>query len=383
MSHLRTDAFLSGLGVEVDPSAIESALVDLWGPAAQRVGGPEVENPPVTRVVLANLVVEADASRLPLIAKTLETIVGRFPCRAIVVVRTEEPGRAVRAEVAALCHLPAPGMPQVCSERIVLSAGPDALELVTGAVRPLLEPDMPVVLWWTDDPRRAPTLYRALAAEATRVLLDLEESASDALAHALRPELNPFIRDTAWFGLTPWRELIAQCFEGPGRLSLLERIRRVEVLALAPPGLDHPPRAAVWLGAWLAGQLGWTLESTARTSGPNGPRLDARFHSPSGAVDLLLASEIASGLVDPRVVEVRLTKTDEAGSTRIRFARDPRDSACVRVEIADDHAEEPTRLVDLPITTPARKISAGLESARHDLPFQHAAPIALALLASR
>ena len=64
-----------------------------------------------------------------------------------------EPGRNVAAEVSALCHLPAPGLPQVCSERIVLRAGPQAGDLLPGAIRPLLEADLPFVLWWTDDPR--------------------------------------------------------------------------------------------------------------------------------------------------------------------------------------------------------------------------------------
>ena len=59
-----TDAFLSGQGIPVDPGRVEDELSNLWGPAAERAGGPELENPSVTRVVLANLVVEADeASR--------------------------------------------------------------------------------------------------------------------------------------------------------------------------------------------------------------------------------------------------------------------------------------------------------------------------------
>ena len=98
----------------------------------------------------------------------LETVIARFPCRAIVLCwgRTI-PSAEIAAEVSALCHLPAPGLPQVCSERIVLRAGPNAVDLVPGAVRSLLEADLPMVLWWTGDPRKH---ERALPRPGRRVL---------------------------------------------------------------------------------------------------------------------------------------------------------------------------------------------------------------------
>ena len=57
MTDTLSDAFLNGQGIPVDPHEIETELTRLWGPAAERVGGPAPENPNVTRIVLANLVV--------------------------------------------------------------------------------------------------------------------------------------------------------------------------------------------------------------------------------------------------------------------------------------------------------------------------------------
>src|SRR5215470_3829136 len=141
-----SDAFLSGEGVPVDLHDIETELTRLWGPAAERAGGPVPEQPNVTRIVLANLVVIGQSTDPARFREVLDTVTTRFPCRTIVVCRSDEPGRTVAAEVSALCHLPAPGLPQVCSERIVLRAGPEASSLVPGAVRPLLEADLPFVL---------------------------------------------------------------------------------------------------------------------------------------------------------------------------------------------------------------------------------------------
>src|SRR3954453_13997117 len=118
MSEATSDAFLSGQGIPVDLSKIDTALADLWGPAAEREGGPDLEHPAVTRVSLANLVV-ADLGGRPLFSEDgLDTVGARYPCRALVLRRADALGRKVTAEVSALCHLPAPGLPQVCSERI-------------------------------------------------------------------------------------------------------------------------------------------------------------------------------------------------------------------------------------------------------------------------
>ena len=124
MTETSSDAFLSGQGIPVDPHDIETELTRLWGPAAERVGGPSPESPNVTRIVLANLVVASRLADAPRLDGVLDTLTTRYPCRAIVALRTDEPDRRVSAEVSALCHLPAPGLPQVCSERIVLRAGP-------------------------------------------------------------------------------------------------------------------------------------------------------------------------------------------------------------------------------------------------------------------
>ncbi len=125
MPDVMTDSFLEGQGIPVNLHEIETEMTKLWGPAAEQVGGPELENPHVTRIALANLVVACLDGDGESLGGVLETVIARYPCRAIVVLGSNDPGRRIAAEVSALCHLPAPGLPQVCSERIVLRAGPE------------------------------------------------------------------------------------------------------------------------------------------------------------------------------------------------------------------------------------------------------------------
>ena len=279
-------SFLEGQGIPVDLPQIETELAKLWGPAAEQIGGPELENPHVTRIVLANLVVECLGGECGSLGPVLETVIARFPCRAIVVRGSDDAERHINAEVSALCHLPAPGMPQVCSERIVMRSGPKAIDLIPGAVRPLLEADLPMVLWWTGDPRQHEQLFRDLADECSRLILDLPDPGADA--GALRLGLDTTIcecsRDSAWFGLARWRELVAQFFDPPCNPNSLKRIDAVQHRGSVARSV-RPPRMAIWLVAWLAGQLGWKPQGQpVNSAGASESNFAAKFAGPAGDV---------------------------------------------------------------------------------------------------
>jgi glucose-6-phosphate dehydrogenase assembly protein OpcA len=380
MAETASDAFLRGQGVPVDPRDIETELTNLWGPAAEQAGGPDLENPHVTRIVLANLVVEGRLADSPQWTEVLDTVTARYPCRAIVLHRTDDPARRVQAEVSALCHLPAPGLPQVCSERIVLSAGPRAIDLLPGAVRPLLEADLPFVLWWTDDPRSDEALFRDLADECSRLILDLPDPGADpaAIRFGLDPRITPYGRDTAWFGLTRWRELIAQFFDPPCHHDTLDRISSVQIRAQVPSG-STPPRLAVWLAAWLAGQLGWQQQGhPEREPG----RLSATFAGPSGPVGVEILTEADPALTAARLGAATLTTRgpDGGAAETLRISSPSSRSDEVRIEIDSPAYCTLPRSVLAPVLDPPRRVAAALESSRHDPPFQRALPHALWLL---
>jgi glucose-6-phosphate dehydrogenase assembly protein OpcA len=357
MAEATSEAFLSGQGIPVEPGQVEAELTRLWGPAAERVGGPELENPNVTRVVLANLVVEAGPGCPECLEATLDTVVERHPSRSIVLRRTTDSGRGVAAEVAALCHLPSGGRPQVCSERIVLRAGPEALDLLPGAVRPLLEANLPFVLWWTEDPRPNSSLFRDLAGECSRLILDLPDPAADpeAVRFGLDPAINPFARDTAWFGITRWRELVAQFFDGPDPLEPLSRVTRVEVIAQVP-GQPRVSRLAAWLVAWLAGQLGWRAVDRRE---PRPGQVEATFRSSRGKVAVTIRTEGADELGIARIIGVNLAADGPDGPDTYHLARLEPESPRVRIN---------------------DRVTAALESGRQDPPFVRALPHLLWLL---
>jgi glucose-6-phosphate dehydrogenase assembly protein OpcA len=384
MSAATIDSFLEGQGIPVDLRQIETELAKLWGPAAEQVGGPELESPNVTRIVLANLVVMCLEGRCEHLGPVLETVIARFPCRAIVVRGAEDPVRRVSAEVSALCHLPAPGLPQVCSERIVLRAGKASIDLVPGAIRPLLEAELPMILWWTGDPCANEELFRDLADECSRMVLDLPDPGT--LPGALRLGLDPSVcessRDSVWFGIARWRELIAQFFDPPCSFQSLNKISAVSIEAVSPDAAQ-PPRIAIWLAAWLAGQLGWKSRGRPKKlAEPDGSKLVASFDGPAGpvSVEIVTRSTPAGLAPSPRLLSVVITAGSQQAVETFRLTRPTPDSSAVVVEtIAQDACALP-RVVEAPELDPARRISAALESSRFDPPFQKALPFALELL---
>ncbi len=381
MADTSSISFFEGQGIPVDLPQIETELAKLWGPAAEQIGGPEIETPHVTRIVLANLVIECLGGDCGSLGPVMGTVIARFPCRAIVVLGSDDPERQIHAEMSALCHLPAPGMPQVCSERIVIRSGPKSVDLIPGAVRPLLEADLPTVLWWTGDPRRHEPLFRDLADECSRLVLDLPDPGAPvaALRLGLDATICPYSRDSAWFGLARWRELVAQFFDPPCNPESLKRIDAIHVEALSPNPAS-PPRMAIWLAAWLAGQLGWKPRGqpliTARDSESV---FVANFGGPAGNITLnIVTRPVPAGLpATPRLAMIVITTRTPQGAEVFRLSRPVPDSPAVRVETeALDSCFVP-RVIDAPELDPARRIAAALESSRLDPPFQKALPHAL------
>lgn len=372
----RTEAFLDGQGIEVGLPQIENELEALWGPAAEQAGGPEVEQPSVTRVVLANVVVGAMQADRQRVGETIDAITTQYPSR-VLVLRPGAPDNELTAEVSAVCHLPAPGRPQVCSERIVLHAGRGAEELLPGAVRPLLIPDLHAILWWCDDLKGSSNLREALADDVTRVILDLPDPSPDveSIAEALDPEAPLVVRDLPWYGITPWREILAQLFDGSAEPAT-RMIESVSVLAETETE-GRIPRKAVWFLAWLAGQLGW---KPAEASRPDPGTLVATFDGPTGTIQTRVETRAgASSHIVEVQLQLRATQDDDGPST-FRMHRDTPDGRAIRLEAhCPTHCELP-RMVAVDPDQLDRRVAAALQANRIDPPYVRAIPIARWLL---
>jgi glucose-6-phosphate dehydrogenase assembly protein OpcA len=227
---------------------------------------------PVARASVLNLVVfatrEIHARRA---AATIDELATRHPSRAIVIVADRE--RAGRApELEMHCHLPHPGDAyQVSYEQILIRARGDADRRLVSAVIPLLLPDLPVFLWWTETPPLDMPFFDDLLRLADRLIVD---SGDFARPDRTLPRLHAVARsghdrygvtDFNWTRITPWRELVMQFFDVPAWRPFLDTITGIRVgFAVDADGREiHPSQALLFVG-WLASRLGWSaVESLA------------------------------------------------------------------------------------------------------------------------
>src|SRR5262249_8449812 len=198
----------------------------------------------------------------------------------------------------------------------------------------------PLVLWWTGDPRGHETLIRDLANECSRLILDLPDPQADveALRLGLDPAICPFSRDVAWFGLARWRELVAQFFDPPCPSEALGRIDSIHIEAVAHEA-GRTPRVAIWLAAWLAGQLGWEPQGRPGSSSSSAETtLQAGFLGPQGAIAVRITTtpDHAAAATEPRIMAVTVTARgrDGRGAEHFRVARPAIDATAVRIDAA-------------------------------------------------
>ncbi len=251
---------------------LEAELSALWQSAAE---GTETRQP-VTRASVLTLLAyaeseEAGAETLKLIGEiTQET-----PCRAIVMVADRAASHAqLRASVSARCRIPTPGERQICCEVISLYASGPPVEGLKSLVIPLIIPELPVYLWWRGSDFAPPACLGDILRVTDRVLVDSSafpdvERGFTALAQQLNRVWGArrlAFSDLNWTRLTPWRELLAQCFEFPEAVSCLHQISRIRLEWGKDAGTRWSAEAAAWLlAAWLASRLNWQPKKAART----------------------------------------------------------------------------------------------------------------------
>ncbi|MCS7287648.1 MAG: glucose-6-phosphate dehydrogenase assembly protein OpcA [Roseiflexus sp.] len=337
---------------QVDACAIERELARLWSAATK---ADTTGDAALMRACLFNFVVLTDTAHFARITDIVARVTALRPNRAIVAAlsRGEEPAvrpRRLEAWVRAHCTFIAPGRPQVCGEQISIIAPPDAEMHIPGIVLSLLEPDVPVVIWWTFERTPGDAVLAQLQSIADRLILDTArmDDATEAL-HAAQTLIaaGAAISDLAWGRLTVWREQIAQLFDAPPALHRLWSLERI-VIEHGPHGVT----AALLLAGWIATRLGWRL-SGRRNTGTTLRRSDG------GAV-LLEFATVETSTAD-RLASVTLLTADSRFTVAHGASGDHLTASAVI-----DNLTPVERAVHLPPLDTAALIVDELNLARHD-----------------
>jgi len=356
-----------------DPMDVEHAFAAMWE-ADESDGSKAV----ATRVCTANLIVVADADDQHDIFNVLGELSPVYPTRTIVVL-LEEGGRdisdpAPRVSVSAVCHVPQSDRPQICCEQVVLR-GPLADDAdLDRTLLTMFEADLPRMFWWTLEPGRRPTLLGRLTGLADRFILDAGLAGFKVLIPTHEQEASPGtislpiaarshawrcpVRELGWYRTSRMRELLAQLFdEVPA--GCCRHIARVAV-RMAGESVDQRVDA-LWLVAFLGGQLGWRPVSAP---GPG----QYEFTSQNGSVQVHIEFLAESpGLAD-------LTITAENHTFALSRRRPAADE--YRIEIGDENICRMPRTVQLRPLARGDALASAMAGRPVDAAFNRAAPLA-------
>ncbi|HEY5521105.1 MAG TPA: glucose-6-phosphate dehydrogenase assembly protein OpcA [Candidatus Limnocylindrales bacterium] len=188
----------------------------------------------------------------------------RHPSRAIVLSPGDFDGPShMDAHIYAECKLNDRSGSEMCTEQILIKTGGELSQHLSRVVTPLLIHDLPVVLWWPDDPPFGTRQFNEIVSTANRLLVDsgsFNEDGGKRLAGLATVVANGVsVTDVGWLRLNLWRELLAAMFDHPLLIQELDHIKSVRIDVARPSSTLRVSKAAFYLG-WLAARLGWEVE---------------------------------------------------------------------------------------------------------------------------
>ena len=362
-------AILDGEARPVDVVALERELTQLWKAAAEGVA----EGQSVVRACVLNLVAYATGDDVAQhINEVISQVSGRHPSRSIVIVAEPQSEMAgLRASISAHCQIPPEGGKRVCSEQITLYASGAAVNELHGTVLPLLVPDLPVFLWWHDEPVPGSHLLQELLESADRMVIDSADFAPERAAGALT-ELRRITRehdvalcDLNWSRLVHWRELIAQFFDAqPGR-QYLDRLDTVSVEIASPHGREADLTEGLLLVGWLASRMGWAFEEGARR--PHGGPVAFDLGSSAGPVTVELRPDPAHPGEGLHSLSLRA-----AAEASFSISRSLDDEACVVATAEMPDGAGHSRVVHMDVPSEATLLCDELDTLGPDIVFEEA-----------
>jgi glucose-6-phosphate dehydrogenase assembly protein OpcA len=214
----------------------------------------------------------------------------RHPSRALIIAPGDPDGPAwMDAAIYAQCRFSDRSLAETCTEQILLKTGGEMDAHLAELVQPLLIHDLPVVLWWPDDPPTGRHRFLSLLGTCDRLLVDSGAFSGDGLARLtglvdICMGGSPILHDIGWMRLTLWRELLAELFDHPLLAPELGSARTLRLDVLRPGAELRLAKPALYAG-WLASVLGWRVTSPL-TAKRGSDTLVGAFRSARGEISV-------------------------------------------------------------------------------------------------
>ncbi|MBM3464614.1 MAG: hypothetical protein FJX76_21160 [Armatimonadetes bacterium] len=362
----------------VDPEKVLQTLTKAWQQRATVGGGDAI----VRAATLNLLIFSQDPNVSQLIDDVLSEIVEKHPLRAITVIaQPKAPESAMRAWTQVHTTALNGGVRQLCCEQVTIDARGDAVDGLEGAVLPLIDPELPVYLWWRGDPPFEGSFFERLVGSSDYMIFDsadFREPDEDLawVGHLVKDQ--PFdiaYSDVNWARLTPWQALTAQFFDGLEFRPCLDAISDVRI-EYVDDNFGSRVSAQAWLLlGWLASRLGWRPVS-APASGEDGV-VTVRLQRGENPITVTLQRESVEGDAFHGVIALQMVSTGQTSANfRVEYLGD---SQCARTIVRQEGAPSIERVVNMDEPSEAFLIGREFESPGRDALYADALRAAVAI----
>ena len=337
------------------------------------------------RTSVLNLVVVAvDEATARACAATIAATAGRHASRSLILSSTDPKGTAgLEARIEALSAMASGSRAETGAETIYVTARGETGQHLASIIVPLLVPDLPVALWWPNDPPFGSRRADRLLPIADRLIVDGSAWSGhglDFLAQmaTVAEERHLVVADWAMLRQARWREALASVYDLPDLRPHLGAVRRIDVEYSAatpgdPAGTTNVVRPLYHV-AWLASRLGMTVVDPIRRDG-DGRRV-ATLRQREHAVEVSLrpvTSSLGPGSTVRVEIASRLRGAELVGSVAA-------DDRTVEVSVVDDGRERARRTYVAPRLTDVDLLGRAVEEGAADPVAVHALAMAGRLL---
>lgn len=222
-----------------------------------------------TRACLFNLIIyTSHLERANHFKEMVRAIIDKSPCRIFFIKNLEEERNLLKTSTSLVGSTGA-DTGVVCDEILIEVSG-TYLKQVPLLVLPYLLPDLPVYLLWGDDPTTDGGILTELLRYSSRVIFDSDSckylNTFCHQVHQLLLARDIEVVDVNWGRIKNWRDVFCQIFNTADKIKRLSATRKLIIRYNAGEmgSLNGMPQArAIYLQAWLAVNLGWSLVSSS------------------------------------------------------------------------------------------------------------------------
>lgn len=215
-----------------------------------------------TQSYLFNLIVYSTCETRTAELKTiLSRVTEKFPCR---IIQIEKICDANADEIKVSLSKEKYGKTgQISSDIIHIFVSESQMERVPFIILPNIVSDLPVYLIWGDDPTYETKLLKSLQSFSSRLIFyaawtqSLKDFSKRMLTFLKNLKIESM--DISWALLSGWKELLAQVFDTPEKITQLQTCKKIKIAYRY--GKPHDLIDSIYLQAFIASRMGWEFKA--------------------------------------------------------------------------------------------------------------------------